>query len=279
LAQTIKKKLQNQGWVANLELGFQVDGRRTVLAERKRYGPLTIQRPFYPEGEVCHVYILHPPGGVVAGDSLHVTVAIDHHAHALITTPGATKFYRSSGNRATLKQTIKVASQGCIEWFPLENIYFPGTIANLDTHIEIAENAIVAAWDIQCFGRPSLAETFDHGEINIGTQLWRKNTPLLIERLKVDKEYINLSSLLRGSPVNATLIITQAHQQALETSRKHLIADQRNVSGATLVEDILVIRYLGNSTALARQLFTRIWFDLRKEIIGKSPQLPRIWNT
>ena len=58
----------SEGWQARLDLEFALSQQKTVISKRRHSGPLTIQRPFYPEGDVCHLYLLHPPGGVVAGD-------------------------------------------------------------------------------------------------------------------------------------------------------------------------------------------------------------------
>lgn len=86
------------GWLAKLELGFAYKNTKTVVRHRHHQGPLLIQKPFYPEGPVCHAILLHPPAGVVAGDHLHLQIQVDSKAHALITTPGANKLYRSEGD-------------------------------------------------------------------------------------------------------------------------------------------------------------------------------------
>ena len=117
---------QSSGWVADLSLGFQLIEGKTVLSHRERKGPLAVQRTFYPEGGVCHVYVLHPPGGVVGGDTLALKADLASQTEALITTPGATKFYRSAGSAAKQSQTLSLSTQACLEWFPQENIYFPG---------------------------------------------------------------------------------------------------------------------------------------------------------
>src|SRR5689334_13378367 len=102
------------GWEASLDLEFAARGARTILARRASVGPLVVQRPFYPEGGVAHVYLVHPPGGVVGGDQLRLRVVAEEGAHALLTTPAATKFYRSDGRVARQRQEI-VADGATVE--------------------------------------------------------------------------------------------------------------------------------------------------------------------
>src|SRR5205085_6360717 len=100
------------GWQAELRLRFNCDAPgplrpgRTRLVERQHRGPLVVQRPFYPEGDPCHVYLVHPPGGVVGGDALRIDATVDPGAHALITTPAATKFYRCEERISTQTQEL-----------------------------------------------------------------------------------------------------------------------------------------------------------------------------
>lgn len=97
--------------------------RKTVLHSARHIGPLTVQRPFYPEDETCHLYLLHPPGGIVGGDSLDISVQLAANSHALITMPGASKFYRSSGAQAHLNQHFYVEEQATLEWLPQDTIF------------------------------------------------------------------------------------------------------------------------------------------------------------
>src|SRR5688572_31489418 len=110
----------HSSWHARLELGFRNAGARTVLAHRRHVGPLVVQRPFYPEGGTCHVYLVHPPGGLVGGDQVALAVEVQPHAHALITTPAATRFYRAGPHPAArLQQELRV-HDGALEWLPQE---------------------------------------------------------------------------------------------------------------------------------------------------------------
>jgi urease accessory protein len=268
-----------RGWRAELHLGFRAGAQRTVLAERRRLGPLAVQRPFYPEGEVCHVYLLHPPGGVVGGDALTIDVRVGRAAKALVTTPGATKFYRSAGDAACQMQHILVEDGACLEWLPQENIFFPGAEVEMQTRVELRGDARLVLWEIQCLGRPVIAEGFDSGHLDSRLSISRDGLPLVLERLRVSADNRARLSLMAGLAVGGTLLISHADGQDVETCRDLLLATGGDYSGATLLDDILVIRYLGNSTERARRLFTSIWHGLRPRVLGRAPSVPRIWAT
>ena len=120
---------QRTGWHADLRLDYQLKGEKTCLVKKSQKGPLTVQRPFYPEGDICHSYILHPPGGVVGGDILDIEINADTSAHCLITTPGATKFYRSKNDLESIQTLhISIKKNAIVEWLPQQNIFFTGDI-------------------------------------------------------------------------------------------------------------------------------------------------------
>lgn len=271
--------VRDQGWQAGLQLGFRARAHRTVLAERRRTGPLAVQRPFYPEGDVCHVYLLHPPGGVVGGDSLDITVTAESNSHALITTPGATKFYRSAGQDARQVQRLSVEDGAVLEWLPQENIYFPGARVRFDTRIDLQGNARFAYWEVQCLGRPVLEEGFDQGFIDSRLSVYRDGEPLVLERLRVSADNRVRLSLMAGLPVGGSLLISNAGEAEIEACRDLLLGDGADYTGATLLGDILVVRYLGKSTERARRLFADVWRSLRPGALGRSPSDPRIWAT
>lgn len=120
-----------KGWQASLALQFCHTPEKTLLHSARHSGPLTVQRPFYPEGETCHLYLLHPPGGIVGGDTLDISVRLDAKSHALITMPGASKFYRSNGPLACLSQHFYLDEEATLEWLPQDTIIFPGANAAL----------------------------------------------------------------------------------------------------------------------------------------------------
>jgi urease accessory protein len=157
-----------KGWAASLFLRYAVRGDRTALIERRHRGPLTVQRPFYPEkGGPCHTYLLHPPAGIVGGDDLEIVFELEADTNALVTTPGTTRWYYSDARLATSTETAYVTSGATLEWLPQETLLFDGANAKLTTRIELQGDAEVLGWEILGFGGPACGETFDNGTLDL----------------------------------------------------------------------------------------------------------------
>lgn len=268
------------GWIAELELRFSKSKSKTFLSTRKHIGPLTIQRPFYPEGDLCHLYLLHPPGGIVGGDQLSIEVNTDSNSSALLTTPGATKVYRTSDHKhSTINQNFIVAEDSSFEWLPMETIVFPGANSQFSSKLLLSGNARVAAWEVYCLGRPAINESFDFGSLNFSLELWRDGMPILLDKLMIDKTELESVVGLRGFPVFGTFIISKTNKKVLETVRTMMIETDSCVTGVTQIEDIIIVRSLAKKTYLAQDLFKKIWQTVRPLVFEREASIPRIWAT
>lgn len=276
-----------QGWKAHLNLGFKQTISKTVLASRTQSGPLTVQRPFYPEGDICHLYLLHPPGGVVGGDELNIDVVLETSANVLITTPGATKFYRSGstkkqGKLAKQNQILRITDGCCLEWFPQENIFFEHTNSQLLTQVKLEGAAKFMGWEINCYGRPASNEIFEHGKVSTRLELFRNNQPLILDGLTVgENNALSSATSLNNYPCFGTFIATDSTQKMLDQARE-VIANTATVDqhiGLTLIDDILVARCLGQYAEQVSTTLKLIWLILRPVINGREACQPRIWST
>ena len=283
LTAKLKEKESHKEWRAQLDLEFSKSNNRTILSHRKHFGPLQVQKPFYPEiNGTCHVYILHPPGGVVGGDRLNISIDVDSNAHALITTPAAGKFYRSAGPIAVQKQIIKVASKAILEWFPSENILFSGSKAQIQTKVELAHDSHFVGWEILCLGRPASEEIFSQGELDQRFEVWRDGKPLRIERLKLRGGDPALQAKwgLLGFPVIGSMVCVTDKTELIDSLRTITnVAIGEELFSVTQVDGAILCYFLGNSVERARNCFISAWKILRQEVIGFEAVEPRIWKT
>lgn len=280
---TAAQQMTNTGWQARLDLEFESCAGRSVLARRRHVGPLCVQRPFYPEGnDVCHVYVLHPPGGVVGGDELEIDVTVGEAAAVLLTTPAAGKFYRSNGRMARQSQHLHVAAGATLEWFPQETIVFDGASVTMATRVTLEGGARFMGWEILCLGRPGAGERFDHGMLRQGWELWRDGKPLFVERALYEEGGVALAAPwgLAGQPVCGTFICVGNDARLIERIREATAALRiEGMFSVTQLAEVLVCRYLGEHSEEARRCFICAWETLRPAALQRPACAPRIWAT
>ena len=280
------------GWSARLNLRFEsrdVSGAsRTVMTERNHFGPLRILKPLYPEGhEICHGVIVHPPGGIVAGDSLAIDVRVDQGASAVITTPGAQKWYRSTGKQASAVTRLHVADAGALEWMPQETIVFDGTSAQQSLEITLAPEARFFGWEMLCLGRTTRGERFTTGEFRQRIRLARAGTdaPIWRESMVITGGDPLLTSPLglRGKPVTATTWIAFPHSalnaDELLANVRTTLGDSAFAAASSPEAGLVVVKVIGDAPESVRNLLIAVWSKIRMQVFRRTPELPRIWST
>lgn len=284
-------------WLASLDLQLEYSSFGTQLTRTKRCGPLTIQKAFYPEGRDCaHLYLLHPPAGIVSGDELRVTVDVQQGAHTLVTTPGANRFYRARTDLSIgdPKQTqitqINLKDGAKCEHFPLETLVYNQANGVNNVEVRLQHSSVYCGWDMTCLGLPSSNEDFTAGRF---TQL---NT-LFLEDILIyhDKVVIQPQSNIQqhqaglaGNTVFGTFLAYAAKDKVSDEQRTQLIKElretvaQHNASALISVTDIrqlLIIRYLGQQAHQCKSLFVELWKLIRPVYMDKQGIQPRIWFT
>ncbi len=267
-------------WKASLALDFSFADQKTTLSRKIHDGPLVVQKPLYPEGhEVCHAIVVHPPGGIAGGDELTLKVKTEKNGSALLTTPGAAKWYRSAGPWA--KQSVAFNVEGTLEWLPQETIVFDGALAQTAYDVNLGAGACLIGWDIVCLGRTGSGERFARGKLRTSMQVRREGKLLWLERGRIDGggELQESPAGLAGKPVFATLFASalDLNQALLHETRK---AEPEHGQGAvTLLPGILLARYIGDSSEAARRYCIALWRILRPALTGRQAIEPRIWRT
>lgn len=275
--------MAGSGWSASLQLDYALRQGQTTLVRKRHSGPLQVQKPLYPEGPgICHSLLLHPPGGIAGSDSLNIHAGLASGCHTLITTPGATKWYRSGGRPARQTVQLNIADGALLEWLPQETILFDGAHAEMQTRINLHGSAAFLGWEITCLGRTASGERFNEG-------LWRQRIEISRNDVLIWGEYGLLNGSdpllespigLAGHPVSAAFLAAGSQVgEELKDACRTVEMDGNDRCGITLFPELLVARYLGDSTERARHYFTALWRLLRPCFGGVAACPPRIWNT
>lgn len=274
-------------WHAQLDLDYALEAGRCV-ARFKHEGPLRILQSLYPQGPgICHNVLVHPPGGLVGGDTLDLRIRVGPGAHGLITTPGATRFYRSTGERAVQRTQIDLQAGARLEWLPLEALCFSGCQAENQLRISLAPGAELIGWDVTALGLPQSEQPFKSGRF-----LQHIEVPgLWLERAQLDatdERLLNSPLGLAGRRCLATLffisgtaIERQRREDWLEQTRASM-ADHGLATSAGVTsphEQVMVLRAVAPLVEPAMDLLRHIWTVWRRCAWQMQAPPPRIWST
>ena len=275
------------GWRGHLALHYSRDGERTIALDRHS-GPLRVLRRLYPEGPgICHHVLMHPPGGIVGGDVLELDAVLDVDTHAVITTPGATRFYRSAGPWALQQTTLTLAAGARVEWLPLETIAYSGCLAENRLQLQLARGAEAMGWDVLALGLPAADAAFNSGSYRHHLEL----PGVWLERGQIDaSDHALLNSLLgfAGHRVLATLwfaagsAMPAAKRDALLNGARELAAGDslQATTGATSPHpQVVVLRTLAHRVEPAMALLQRARAAWRQAAWQLAGNPPRIWKT
>lgn len=266
-------------WQARLALQFRSAHGRTVCSHR-HVGPLRLQKPLYPEGHrCCHAIVIHPPAGIAGGDALEIDVAVEPGAHALLTTPGAAKWYKANGRGSS--QQVRLTVEGVLEWLPQEAIVFDTAVVRSSIDIELGETAAMIGWDIVALGRRAAGERYTQGCFAQSIRLCRQGRLLWHERTRLlgSDGLLDSPAGLGGHVVFGCL---WAAGPAVELLDLDLLRDELGREAAPVTRpapSLLVARTLADGTGAARAALGRVWEALRPRLCGLPARPPRLWST
>ncbi|WP_024851773.1 urease accessory protein UreD [Hydrogenovibrio kuenenii] len=271
------------GWKGFLSFKFVADLGRTVVKDKKHFGPLVIQRPYYQEVDLPQVLILHPPGGIVGGDELQIEVGLSKKAKGMVSTPAATKFYRSNNRLATQSQFAILEEEAELEWLPQETLFFESSNADNVIRFQLHESCKLIAWDIVGLGRPESGEVYAKGQLKQRLEFILNGKKIFIDRLTLVPNSPLLASqtgFCRYSLFATALFYTSDLQS--QDSLLDLLQSQSWLTsvGVTKVSDgLIVLRALSSQLDDIKDDLYKAWVLARPLILGRQALKPRIWNT
>ncbi len=275
------------GWQGQLSLHYRVQQGRTVALDRHS-GPLRVLQRLYPEGDaICHHVLVHPPGGLVGGDGLTLHAQLEAGSHALITTPGATRYYRSEGAMATQQVHLNLASGARLEWLPMETIAHSGCQGVNRVVLNLAPGAEMMGWDMLALGLPASDAPFDRGCFTQHLHwpgVWLEHARIGAE----DTLLLDSALGLAGHRVLATMwfaagtaLPPTCQQQLQEAARQAAEASSLRPSSGCTAPDarMVLLRVLAPRVEPAMQLLQSVWQRWRRVAWELPAPLPRLWRT
>lgn len=273
-------------WPARLALDAARDVGGATRVHARHDGPLRLLKTLHPEGSaVAHAVLVHPPGGLVGGDRLDIDIAVQPGAHLLVTTPAATRFYRSNAGEAAQLVRARVAEGARLEWLPQETLAYPGCLGRNEVRLELQAGASLFASEVLGLGLPAAGQPFEAGRLLQHLEItghWLDRGWLDAQ----DRALMDGPCGLAGHGVLGTLAYAQTSalpdaSALLDAARETLTDVPR--SGVTHLAGprgaVLLARVLGDEVETVTLALRRVRALWRERLWGLAGGDPRIWAT
>ena len=275
------------GWRGSLALDYRQRDGRTIVHDRHD-GPLRVLRALYPEGGVCHSVLVHPPGGVVAGDEL--AIALDARRRRPRARDDAGRDALLSQHRRDGDAVAARRRRGGsrLEWLPLETIAYSGCVATNAMRFELAAGAEMIGWDVLALGLPDSGLTLRRRPLHAehraaaadGSSAARSPPPTMrlldsplgwAGRRVLATMWFAAGDLARRARSDALL------DAARSTAAAHALA--ATIGATSPQPGVIVVRALAARVEPAMDLLQRIWSAWRPIAWGLDATAPRVWST
>ncbi len=290
------------GWEARLALRFEAGAGGTRLACNRHQGPLRLLKTLRSEdGRRLEAVLVHPPGGLVGGDSLRLDLVLGGGARVLATTPGAQKWYGRSGQPASADTRLALDDGALLEWLPQAAIVYDGAHARQSLAVALSRGAAFIGWEVLVRGRTAMGERFASGRIDQVLAIAIEGVPIWQERLFADAADRLFDSplgwdgrLAAASVWCCAPSLAPARLADLRDRWRRLIdageaaapatgAAPRSAvldGGATIPAPGLVLaKLLGDDSEMLAACCRALWRTARGCVEGDDGSLPRIWRT
>lgn len=264
------------------EIGFAHRNGVTRLAHLYQHDPIRVLFPDTLPGESVEATVITTSGGLVGGDRISLEVTAEAHATALVSAQAAEKIYRSSGAETDIAVTITAGEDSWLEFLPQETILFDGAKLCRRISLNAARGARILAGEILVLGRLGSGERFSSGFLRDAWEVRVLGRPVWADTLCLDGDIpgvFNHPACFDGAAALATAVYVCDDPAAHVDKIREMISCEgdRVLSSVTLVNSVLVMRWLGQDAYLLRQAFAEFWKAFRHHAGGRPLELPRLW--
>jgi urease accessory protein len=222
------------------------------------------------EPDVSVVSVLNPTGGLVGGDHLVLRAALGPDSHACLTTPSATRIYRTRGPAASQRVHLDVGSGAVLEYVPDHAIPFAGSSFVQDIHVMLAPGARAIVVDAFAAGRVARDEAWSFALLDASVTVRDATGIVLQDRLRLEgPRDRGLRGMADGAPYFATIVVLGP---TLVLDRWRLPTRAGCSMGVSeLRRGGAIVRLLAATAPVLADALEQIWAVARRELLGRGP--------
>ena len=274
-AATSASSLARIGRDGLLRLRFERRGPATVVAGCRSTLPLQVLAPVAVDDPAAVVWVLNPTGGLVGGDRLALDVDLGAGAHACLTTPSATKVYRTAGEVAEQDVHLRLAPDAILEWVPDHTIPFAGSALRQRIRVHLGEGARLILMDAFAAGRVARGEAWQFAVLDSAITITDARGRVLHDRfvLSGDRPWTGLGLAENHSYFATVVVIGVADFAEFSRAVTEAAGPRTDVAmgAGALARAGVVVRALAASAPALVDVLDRVWALARRALLGLPP--------
>jgi len=252
------------------------------LARLYQRTPCRVLFPRPEPGDLPVAALLTTCGGLAGGDRLRLSITAEAGARAIAATVAAEKIYRSLGPIAEVEVRLAVEAGGWLEWLPQETILFDRARLSRRVTADVAQGARLLAAETLVFARAAHGERFSRGLLHESWRIRSAGRLVWADALRLDGDIdarLAAAAGFAGAGALATAVYV-GDDAAVHLPLARALAETSSAKGgATVVNGVLIARFLGPRADEVRRALMHYLAGLRHAAAGLPAALPRLWHT
>jgi urease accessory protein len=219
--------------------------------------------------------LLNPTGGFVGWDRLKAEVFLGAHTRVCLSTPAATKIYRTLGPPAVQETSIRLSEGAAVEYIPDHVIPFPGSTYRQSLAIDLAEGSIALIFDAWAVGRVARGERWLFKEFVNRISVTCRGIPIFHDCAILSPGTMELAGFGGMENLNYVALFGVFAEDfenwdgLAEIVQRELRELTFIISGVNLLSRCgCIIRLLARFAPELNDAFVRVWMIARRTLVG-----------
>jgi len=270
----------------------------TVLRHCRYTLPLQVLSPLTLDDGTSYLLLLNPTGGVLGGDCLRTEVSLGENSSVCLSTPSATRIYRTTGAPAEVQTNLRLAPGATLEYLPDHVVPHADSMLRQSLRIEMQPGSRGIFLDAFAAGRVAQNECWRFREFDSRTEVTLRGKPIYMSRTKIcgattpggtvaaegipftDAQAAGTQPLASSPsslpPYSASLLIVAGQfadwRPVVASLRAELDAVTGVMGGVSLLSEAgCSVRYLAKSAIDLHGATRTLWTAARREVFRLPP--------
>jgi urease accessory protein len=250
---------------------------KTALTQCRFRLPLQALAPSELADGTAYLMLLNPTGGVVGGDFLFTQITLEADTRVCLTTPSATRVYRTLDRPAIQETKVAIGEGASLEYLPDHVIPHSGSRFHQSLRVEMEPRSRGIFWDSLAAGRVARGERWEFHEVDSRLEIFMRGRPVFLNRTRIQPAAFDPRGMgvTDGFDYLATLVVVADKLDGWNEIAATMTAElarrpELRTGVSALTSSGFVIKLLARTASEMAYAQAILWRHARQAILGSD---------